>query len=423
MGEVHWTGALVGQGTANTNLPRTAGNFCSTNDGAYSTCGTGLGFNNTKLYYFQSNVFTIAVSSSVVINTAFKYSFNLPAGSTWTINYELWDANGVPFKLGNLNLNPITGTGSKTCQSWTYLPQPTFGTDPSYDNLIGDYFIRIVLTTNNTDTSATYCATLDDIWFYYGILSAVDASTGLSKPTYSTTTGTGTVNGSGELRADITFTKSTQSSVNCGSGSGSGNTPPCSLPSVKGIYQVIKRNKSTDETTFVSKEDITIPYQTLVFNINKTAVVFENSTHTYEHSLSYEDWKSDGINLEWKTVKTATPAKPARTATLNYVAGAWIVTLNGAFMTALQFNSFKVNGGVLCTQATETDDMADTLTINAGATSGSLLNNGLTCASKKKKFINSGTVNGSFVTNGTILNFNGQQLTMVIPSTCTAYAC
>jgi hypothetical protein len=407
-----------------------------TNNGSWSSCPSNR-FISTRTYFFRSPSFNIALSSTVVANTSFKFSIdfvNVSSGATWKVDYELWnaDTNTKVGNLNNANLPELTGNTSVSCRTWSYNPFRNPNPDPAYTNLSGNYYVRLVLTTTNTNTATSNCCTVDDIWFYYGVLSQVDAGVnGLSQPTYSTSTSNISVNSSGELLANIDFTKSIQSTINCSGSSGTGNTPLCKLSSVKGIYQINKIDKSTGDGSFVSVENITIPYQSGTYTFNKTSAKFEDSTHTYDHVFIYQDWAADGMNLEWKSIKVTPPAKPARTATIEYgitssTSGSFGVTLNGAFCSPLSFTNLLANGystkaGTKCIGLL--GSASGSLSVSAGSTSNSSSTTSVGCALGYKvdpvTVSSNGTNVGTTSGTSTVFTINGQQLTVIVPSACT----
>lgn len=315
---IHWKG---GEAIAPTNLiHRTTEGDCTSGGGTglFTNCPSGR-FSSAVALVFQSQVFDIGtLSSTTVANSAFRFSINfanVSGGATWAVNYELWSVSTG--KVGNLNVNPITGSGTVSCQQWTYNP---IGGDNVFTNLTGNHYIRIVFTTTNTLNVTGNCVKVDDIWFYYGILSDVDAGTGgLTEPSYSSTTATGVANGSGQLKADISFIKSAQSSMNCSGSSSTGNDPLCKLTSVKGIYQIFRKDKSTEAVDLNYTENVSIPYQSGTYAFNKTAALFEDASYTYEHVLSYEGWQSDAKNLEWRSLKAVAPSWPTKTVTVKMI--------------------------------------------------------------------------------------------------------
>lgn len=436
MPNISWTGNEVGIGSSPSIKYSATLNCSGSTNGSWTSCPSNR-FLNTIAYWYRTPTFNIALSSTTLANSTFQYTVNfgtVSAGASWNIDYELWNAD-TNTKVGNLNaVNSITGTTSASCVTWTYNPFRNPNPDPSYSNLVGNYYIRIVFTTTNTNNNFANCVAVDNVWFYYGVLSQVDAGTGgLTQPTYSTSTSNVTVNGSGSLLADLTFTKSTQSSTNCSGSSGTGNTPLCKLSSVKGVYQINKINKSTEENTIESVESMTIPYQSGVYNFNKTSALFEDSSFVYEHIFTYQDWAADGLNLEWKSIKVTAPAKPARTATISYgfpssTQGSLSVTLDGAFCSPLDFTSIAAKGystkqGTKCIGLIGT--ASGNLSLSAGSTStsnnsvtrlscsvGYRINDPVTVASNG---VSAGTTSGA----STVFTINGQQLTVLLPFDCT----
>lgn len=424
-----WTGSINPATLTNLGLSPTD---CGGGSGSYASCASTInaGLNSSRTYVFETSPVKITSSFGLMGSlTSFRYSIVKPAwsaGATYTMVVELvpWNPStstyGTPFRINN-NTELVNQTGAVTCGTWQWNPYtPKF--DPNPGVLSGDYVIRITVTTTNTNPSTLNCLRFDEIVMDWTILaSTASQPNGLTEPTFSTSTGVGSINGSGELIADVTLNKSAQSAVSC-SGNGGSATPLCGLSSVAGRYIVMRKSKTTENVEMVSAINLTIPYQSGTWSHTVTGAKHEDANYTYQHWFEVQKWNTGATDLESAFLQ-ADMAKVASTVNISYSAGAWHVNLSQPITGNIEVSVGSVYGSAYdnCSTEDENDYITQDIIVTPGNTYESLSTMGLV-TSNYFKVTNSVNVNGATVSNGSTLSIAGHLITVEIANiTCSPY--
>ena len=433
--------------------PTTGNKFrVSTNNaccGTKSFSSAGLGFwgtSPTRYYELSTPLFTSSVSNLNLTTVGFSYRITMPSypGSTnippaappkWYFDVTLreYPDTGTGFTDYNISNGTVQNSGNTK----DYQNPSVDGCAAFYEtvnqalNLNYSYQIIIRFWTDNTNTAPQNYVTIDCIKTASNVLTddVNEELNGLSEPTYSTSVGTGSVNTSGQLVADISLTKGAQSAVSCGTDTTqSSNTPHCALGGVKGIYYVEKVDKSTGEVISINDIDtFTIVYGSSSSTVfSKSAAVFEDALYTYNHIFGYEVWSTENdYDVKMAYTLLTPPAKPSRTLTVNYYGGGFTINLNGPLIGTATVTGLDVKGysNNLCTTHIESHYLSGSLTIYPGSTSAVDGGGGLTCNCLRRKLTNGATINGTGLSSGQTINIDGQTVTLSIVSSCVPYAC
>jgi hypothetical protein len=439
MPTIRFTGS--GQPSTLTNLGLSPTD-CGGGGGSYASCAAGVnkGLHSNPdagadVYIYETSPITITSSFGLMGSlTSFRYSVVKPAwssGASWSMVVELIPytgpgSYGTPFRLDN-GTELTNQTRSATCDLWSWNPySPKF--DPNPGVLSGQYVIRITISSNNTNNSGLNCVRFDEIIMDWTILAATDAEpNGLTEPSFSTSTGTSTVNSSGELLADVTLNKSAQSAVNCAGGSGV-NPSLCGLTAVAGRHIAVRTSKTTGDSAITTSTGFSIPYQTGTWTYTVTGAIHEDANYTYKHFFEVQEWNSGETDLENVFIECTTPSKPARTLSINYFAGVFTASLNGPItgtttVTGLQAKGYSNN---TCATHIETHNQGSPIVIVPGdlleeSADGS---SPLTCDySIRRKIYNGASINGTGLSSGGTVDINGHTVTLSINSGCNPYGC
>jgi hypothetical protein len=412
--------------------------------GSKSFSSQGLGFwgNTTpaRIYELTTPPFTSAVDNLNLVTVGFSYRVyapiypgynNVPPATpqpNWYYEVILRETNGATVTDTNISGGTVTGSGN------TKIPGTnTDGCAAFFENVNltlysgRSYRLIIRFWTDNPNTSTQNFVTIDCISSQSNVLSseANENLDGLSEPSYTKTTGTGTVDSNGALKADISLAKSAQSAVSCGTDdTQSSATPNCARGSVKGIYFVEKYNKSTGDFVSVTEETFTINYGSSSSTpLSKTAVVFEDPTYIYKHLVGYQVWSTaNAWDLNMAYEEFTPPSKPAATLGISYSAGNYIATLSNPITADINISGVSVIGSTTnyCGDEYQTDSLSS-LDVPAGEIQNSVLTGGITDATHFK--VNNGAwVNGNYVTNNSTTTINGHTVTVEIANlSCSEY--
>jgi hypothetical protein len=302
------------------NMGVSGDNYCAgsqayssaTTNGFYKSPASGA---NTRFYRVLTPAIPATVSDLNVVEIGIKYKIELPdttGSDAWTIRVIFRNIT-TP---SDLVLGTITGNGTVGCTNWYFAPL-VGGAALTLGN---NYRIVVEAETANTDMSTNNYVTIDDIFTNISLLSSdSDTGSGLSEPSFTKNTATGAIGATpATLKADITLTKSAQSSVSCGNSSSTGQTANCSLGSVKGNYVIYRKNKSTGAEDVSHSETFTITYGSGSSTVlSKSDAVFEDATYTYKHVAGYQAWHTNGVQLVWKFVKFDAPVWPTKNLNFN----------------------------------------------------------------------------------------------------------
>lgn len=310
--------------------------------GSKSFSSQGLGFwGNTspaRIYELTTPPFTSAVSNMNLVTVGFYYRVyapiypgynNVPPATpqpNWYYQVFLRETNGATVTDTNITggSGTFTGSGNTKIPGTSTDGCAIFFEDVNITLYSGrSYRLIIRFWTDNPNTSTQNFVTIDCIGSQSNVLSteANENLDGLSEPSYTKSTGTGTVDSNGALKADISLTKSAQSAVSCGTDdTQSSATPNCARSSVKGIYFVEKYDKSTGDYVSVTEETFTITYGSSSSTpLSKTGVIFEDDTYTYKHFVGYEVWSTaNAWDLQMAYQEFDTPTWPTKRLDLSF---------------------------------------------------------------------------------------------------------
>lgn len=436
------TGGITtgGIGSATTNL--------CTSDGTNKATSCGFGrFFDPRAYKWESEIINIPTEfrASNTYSTGFTFSVKflssaVTPNSKWSIFFELVQVTGTgPVTYGTVYpLSDASAPGAllertdePVCEVFNYSP----GTDP--DNGVipaGNYVLRIRFVTSNAVSSNNVCFDFDDI----GLVIATNLSgdyegdaTGFNQPSWDVDVTSVSVDSSGRLVASDTLTKSAQSSVTCNdNGSANGILSHCAVPSVKAIHYTIGYPKSQsgyDVIPFIASiEEKDIPYQSGAYTWTKTNVVHEDADNLYVSFFVVPEWSpNDNYTFINSVYEVPTPSKPARTLTINYLAGEFFANLSGPITANLTVSGFTASGypANVCSGSPIESDTFPSSTILAGGTVVSDTSGGLSCSSNRRKLGSSGTVAGTGLSHGQTVNVNGHVITLSINTSCVPNAC
>lgn len=181
-------------------------------------------------------------------------------------------------------------------------------------------------------------------------------------------------------------------------------------------------------TGTICSQSPSVLYTSGAFAVGKTLFIDSSLTHP-QTEFTYVVFNNAIYNLNTSTgvigSSTGLSCITNSTLTATYSAGGWDFSLSDVLPFSLALSSANARGGTsnTCASFSQTDALTP-LTIAAGSSNASQVNNGLTCSSTFYRIDNTLTVNGNTLTNGGTVVISGVTVTVVIMHTvCSNYAC